>query len=249
MQVLSTALVVLLYQPNFPSVWSDGKLYVAEQNGSINVFTIGIDSNGNYIATTGQELVLANGGGVVKSIMNHNDNGALNPTLGDRQVTGLLVTGTASNPVLYISSSDPRIANNGELNLDTNSGIVSRVTWNGTNWVAVDILRGLPRSEENHANNGMVLSADGTKMYLAVGGNTNNGAPSSFFSYTAEYALSGSILEIDLSAINSLPILTDSDGGQINGAASPRQYIYDLPTLDDPNIPNVTGEQEKMRSG
>ena len=232
---------VTLSNPTSLQFGPDGKLYVAEQNGSINVFTIGIDSNGNYIATTGQELVLANGGGVVKSIMNHNDNGALNPTLGDRQVTGLLVTGTASNPVLYISSSDPRIANNGELNLDTNSGIVSRVTWNGTNWVAVDILRGLPRSEENHANNGMVLSADGTKMYLAVGGNTNNGAPSSFFSYTAEYALSGSILEIDLSAINSLPILTDSDGGQINGAASPRQYIYDLPTLDDPNIPNVTG--------
>ena len=147
---------VTLSNPTSLQFGPDGKLYVAEQNGSINVFTIGIDSNGNYIATTGQELVLANGGGVVKSIMNHNDNGALNPTLGDRQVTGLLVTGTASNPVLYISSSDPRIANNGELNLDTNSGIVSRVTWNGPNWVAVDILRGLPRSEEHHANNGMV---------------------------------------------------------------------------------------------
>jgi Malectin domain/Calx-beta domain len=218
----------------------DGRLYVTEQNGSVNAFTIALQ-NGQYVATAHEELLLTNGGGVVKSIMNHNDDGSLNAGLGDRQVTGVLVTGTAANPVLYVSSSDPRIATNGEQNLDTNSGIVTRVTWNGTAWVAVDILRGLPRSEENHSNNGMVLSADGTKLYLAVGGNTNNGAPSSYFSYTAEYALSGTVLEIDLTAINNLPILTDSDGGQINGGAVSRQYIYDLPTLDDPNVPNVTG--------
>ena len=217
----------------------DGRLYVSEQNGRINAFTIALQG-GNYVATAQEELVLANGGGVVKSIMNHNDKGSLDPFIGDRQVTGMLVAGTAANPVLYISSSDPRIGVNGDLNLDTNSGIVTRVTKTATGWAAVDILRGLPRSEENHANNGLVLSADGTKLYVAVGGNTNNGAPSSFFSYAGEYALSGTVLEIDLTAINNLPILTDSDGSQINGAALSRQYIYDLPTLDDPNIPNVT---------
>ena len=72
-------------------------------------------------------------------------------------------------------------------------------------------------------------------LYVAVGGNTNNGAPSQFFPYTTEYALSGTVLEIDLQDINSRQILTDNGPGQ-NG----RQYIYDLPTLDDPNIPNVT---------
>ncbi len=218
----------------------DGRLYVAEQGGRINAFTVTLQ-NGQYVATAQEELKLPNGGGVVKSIMNHNDDGSLQPFIGDRQVTGMLVTGTAANPVLYISSSDPRIAANGEQNLDTNSGIVTRVTKTANGWDAVDILRGLPRSEENHANNGMVLSPDGTKLYLAVGGNTNNGAPSQYFSYTGEYALSGTVLEIDLPAINSLPILTDTDGSQINGTAQPRQYIYDLPTLDDPNVPNVTG--------
>ena len=43
-------------------------------------------------------------------------------------------------------------------------------------WEAVDIVRVLPRSEENHSVNGMELSEDGTTLYLAVGGNTNNDA-------------------------------------------------------------------------
>lgn len=218
----------------------DGRLYVAEQNGSINAFTVTIE-NDEYIATAHEELFLANGGGVVKSIQNHNDNGSLSGN-SNRQVTGLIVAGTAENPVLYISSSDPRISQNGDVNLDTNSGVVTQVTWNGDDWEAVDIVRGLPRSEENHSINGLQLSPDGSKLYLAVGGNTNNGAPSQFFSFTAEYALSGTVLEIDLDDINSRPVLTDIAPGQDG-----RQYVYDLPTLDDPTVENVTdgvGEDE-----
>ncbi|MDY6898134.1 MAG: hypothetical protein SWZ49_08645, partial [Cyanobacteriota bacterium] len=214
---------------------ADGRLYVAEQNGTINAFTIELQ-NGAYIATANEELVLSNGAEVVKSIQNHNDDGSLSDEE-NRQVTGLVVTGTATNPVLYISSSDPRIATFVDTNLDTNSGVVTRVTWNGTEWEAVDIIRGLPRSEENHSVNGMVLSEDGTKLYLNVGGNTNNGAPSDFFAYTGEYALSGTVLEIDLVDIESRPILTDPNGGQNDTA---RQYIYDLPTLDDPTIGNIS---------
>ena len=180
--------------------------------------------------------MLPNGEEVVKSIQNHNDDGSIGIDIDNgnlitnRQVTGIVVTGTAENPVLYISSSDPRIGVNGEKQLDTNSGVVTRVTWTGTEWEAVDIIRGLPRSEENHSVNGMVLSPDGSKLYLAVGGHTNNGAPSQFFSYTGEYALSGTVLEIDLTDIESRQILTDTAGGQ-NGTS--RQYIYDLPTLDE----------------
>ena len=137
--------------------------------------------------------------------------------------------------MLYVSSSDPRISVNGEVNLDTNSGTITRLTRSGNSFEAVDIIRGLPRSEENHSNNGLVLSNDGNNLYVTVGGNTNNGAPSTFFSFANEYALSGTVLEIDLQDINSRPVLTDNGPGQ-NG----RQFIYDLPTLDDPNTPNIT---------
>lgn len=205
----------------------DGRLYVAEQNGQINAFTIGFQ-NGEYVATD-VEVIES-----VRNIQNHNDDGSLS-NISNRQVTGIVVTGTAAQPVLYVSSSDPRISTNGEVNLDTNSGTITRLTRVGNSFQAVDIIRGLPRSEENHSNNGLVISPDGNFLYVAVGGNTNNGAPSQFFSYTAEYALSGTVLEIDLQDINSRPILTDNGPGQ-NG----RQYIYDLPTLDDPNIPNIT---------
>ena len=226
----------ILNNPTSIQFGADGRLYVAEQNGTINAFTIELQ-NGEYVATANEELVLSNGAEVVKSIQNHNDDGSLNNNETNRQVTGLVVTGDATNPVLYISSSDPRISFNADVGIDTNSGVITRVTWNGTEWEAVDIIRGLPRSEENHSVNGMVLSDDGTKLYLAVGGNTNNGAPSGFFAYTGEYALSGTILEIDLLDIESRPILVDPNGGQ---NSTSRQYIYDLPTLDDPTISNIT---------
>ena len=225
----------VLNNPTSIQFGPDGRLYVAEQNGTINAFTIAIQ-NGEYVATANEELLLPNGSEVVKSIQNHNDDGSTSSE-SNRQVTGIIVTGTAENPVLYVSSSDPRLATFEDTNLDTNSGIVTQLTWNGTEWEAVDIVRGLPRSEENHSVNGMELSADGTKLYLMVGGNTNNGAPSDFFAYTGEYALSGTVLEIDLEDIENRPILTDLLGGQ-NGTS--RQYVYDLPTLDDPTITNVS---------
>ena len=146
----------------------------------------------------------------------------------------MLVTGTAANPVIYATSSDPRISSNADANLDTNSGVLTKLTWNGSAWNAVDLIRGLPRSEQNHAPNGMVLSPDGNTLYMAVGANTNNGAPSSFFSNTAEYALSASILAVNLTALNALPVKTDTSVGLNKG----RKYVYDLPTLDDPNTPN-----------
>jgi len=197
----------------------DGKLYVAEQDGTINVFTIAIQ-DGEYIAVDHEVLELPNGLGVVQGIQNHNDDGSLvsgqqpGGNTNNRQVTGIIVTGTEEEPVLYITSSDPRISANGEVGLDTNSGILTKVTYDSTTgeWDAVDLIRGLPRSEENHATNGMQLSADGSTLYMQVGGNTNNGAPSTFFSNTIEYTLSGTLLAIDLVALEQMPIKIDADG-------------------------------------
>ncbi|MBA3483921.1 MAG: hypothetical protein H0T51_19115, partial [Pirellulales bacterium] len=128
----------------------------------------------------------------------------------------ILVTGTAANPVLYVNSSDPRIgggSSGADLNLDTNSGIVSRLTKVGGAWQKLDLVRGLPRSEENHHANGLQLDAATNTLYVAMGGNTNMGAPSNNFSLLPEYALSAAILSIDLDAIGNT--------------------TYDLPTLDD----------------
>lgn len=215
-----------LQDPTTLQFGPDGKLYVGMDVGRIMVYTI--SKNGNsYTVTNAQTIDL------VLSIQNHNDDGSIDNTFPVRQVTGLLVTGTASNPVLYVSSSDPRVGGGGsagDLNLDTNSGIISRLTWNGSSWDKVDIVRGLPRSEENHSNNGMQLDASTNTLYIAVGGITNAGAPSNNFAYTTEYALSSAILKINLNTINSLPVRGSGNS----------KYIYDLPTLDDPTRTNIS---------
>ncbi len=184
----------------------DGRLYVAQQGGSI--YALEIERSGaNAYSVVSQETIDA-----INDIPNHDDDGSLNTGQGNRQVTGLTVGGTASQPVVYVSSSDPRIGGGGsgaELDLDTNSGSISRLTfdWNTDGSLAsVDhdvMVLGLPRSEENHAPNGLDLSDDGETLYLAQGGNTNKGAPSNNFAYTSEYALSSAALTIDLAQIEA----------------------------------------------
>ena len=199
----------------------DGRLYVGEQKGTISIYTIAKNGPGDFVATSTEEIEL------VRNIQNYNDDGTTS-SVKNRQVTGILVLGTASNPVIYVSSSDPRIGAGGgatDLDLDTNSGIISRLTWNGSEWEKVDIIRGLPRSEENHASNGMTYDAASNTIYLAQGGHTNAGAPSNNFAFSTEYALAAAILSIDLSAIEAMPILGSGNSS----------YIYDLPTLDDPD--------------
>ncbi len=191
----------------------DGRLYVAEQEGLIKAYTVKRNAANNY-AVTATETISS-----IKSIPNHNDDGTLNTSVIKRQVLGILVKGTASSPVVYVSSSDPRIGagagGKGDLNLDTNSGTVSRLTKNATGWSKLDLVRGLPRSEENHAPNGLQLDEATNTLYLSIGGNTNHGAPSNNFALTAEYALSAAVLKIDLNAIGNttydLPTLNDED--------------------------------------
>ncbi|MDJ0923879.1 MAG: choice-of-anchor D domain-containing protein, partial [Acidimicrobiia bacterium] len=193
----------------------DGRLYVTQQNGMVYAYTISRDGapagSGSYTVTDTEPIDL------IKNIPNHNDDGSLNTSQTNRQVTGILATGTAANPVLFVTSSDPRIGAGGsgtDSNLDTNSGIISKLTWNGASWDKIDVVRGLPRSEENHATNGMALTPDGNTLYVMSGGHTNQGAPSNNFAETPEYALSAAMLKVDLAMIDS------TYGGS-----------YDLPTV------------------
>ncbi|MCZ4263061.1 hypothetical protein O4G76_19730, partial [Limimaricola sp. G21655-S1] len=236
-------------------VWgADGRLYVTEVDGDVHVLTIAFgdpdptdgDTTARFHVT--DQVTLNH----VKSIPNHNDDGSANAAT-KRQVTGIDVTpqfDANGDPVMiggkpavtvYVTSSDSRIGAGGggaDANLDTNSGIITKLTQTGPNsWDAVDLVRGLARSEENHALNGLeviqVLDADGKlvseRLIVANGGNANNGAPSNHFAGQQETAYSAAILEVDLTMLASMPVLTD--GG--------RKYVYDVPTLDDPALPGA----------
>lgn len=208
----------------------DGRLYAAQVDGSLYAFTIETAADGYRVVST--EAI-----NVVRAITNYDDDGTLAaPEVQNagRLVTGILVVGGSGAPgtpvVLYVSSSDPRFGSQQDVNLDTNSGIVSRLERdvNG-NWTRLDLVRGLPSSESDHAVNGMQLSADGRTLLLGVAGHTNQGAPSFQFAYHSETSYSAALVSIDLAAIDALPTQVDRFGNA---------YRYDLPTLpagpDDP---------------
>jgi hypothetical protein len=145
----------------------------------------------------------------------------------ERLVTGILVTGTPARPVIYVTSGDPRFGpgiSRRNDPVDTNSGVVSRLERTPEGWRRLDLVRGLPRSDADHASNGLALSPDGTTLYVAQGSNTNMGAPWDHFGDVPEYELSGAILSIDLTRIG--------------------ERTYDLPTRDDPDRPGVADEND-----
>lgn len=220
----------------------DNRLYVSQQNATIYAYNVVRNGENDYDVINTETINL-----VKDFVPNHNDDGTPN-TSNSRQVTGIYLTGSPNNPVLYVSSSDSRIGaggGGGDANLDTNSGVISRLTCISgmnannqcTNWEKVDLVRGLPRSEENHSSNGMALDAANNILYLASGGFTNAGAPSNNFAFITEYALSAAILSIDLNAISALPIQNDTT----RYPGYTYKWIYDLPTVDDPTRSNVNG--------
>ncbi|QIO24603.1 malectin domain-containing carbohydrate-binding protein [Haloarcula sp. JP-L23] len=181
----------------------DNRLYVSTQGGTLYAVEINRTGENSYQATDVEQI------DAINDIPNHDDFGNYNTGENNRQVTGLTVGGTASQPVVYVTSSDPSIdVGTDDDDTDTNSGALSRLTLSYTNEnisnVDHDVMvLGLPRSEENHSPNGVDLSNDGDTLYIAQGGHTNKGAPGDNFGHTPEYALSGAILEIDLAQIEA----------------------------------------------
>lgn len=242
---------VTLSQPTALAWGPDGRLYVTEVDGDLKILTVvfGDKAPGDSVDAAAFYVASAVTLNLVRNLPNRNDDGQASAAAA-RQVTGIDVKphfDAQGNPVLiegkpaaviYVTSSDSRVGAGGtgaDINLDTNSGVLTRIVQTGPNsWEAVDLVRGLPRSEENHAPNGLEvvqeLDAEGrllsSRILLASGGNTNTGAPSNNFAGQPESPLSGALLEIDLDALAALPLKTD--------AASGRKYVYDLPTLDDP---------------
>lgn len=199
----------------------DGRLYVADQLGLIKVYTVERNSANDY-EVVGTEIITN-----ILDIPNHNDDGSPAPSVTARQITGIVVTGTPTNPVLYVGSSDPRhaVASTAppSQSLDTNSGVISRLTWNGSSWDHIQLVQGIPRSAENHSINGMTLLGD--TLYVCVSGNTNMGAPSTNFSGLMEYAYATAIITVDLNAIGdttyAMPTLDDEDRAGVDDLNDP----------------------------
>ncbi|MEN0078750.1 MAG: putative Ig domain-containing protein [Pseudomonadota bacterium] len=216
-------------------VGEDGTIYLitSQQNGTITVSEVTSTGTGEN-KTYSEEIVFETT--IINTIKNHNDDGTLATNTNNRQVTGFHAGIDENGDIeLYVTSSDPRIGGGGKdnvvnKNVDTNSGVISKVTINvpgseanDGDWSAakIDLVRGIPRSEENHSINGVDFTPDG-KLLVMVGGFANAGAPSQNLVYTPEYFLSGTLLEVDVAAIEALDTKTDSEG---------QQYKYDLPTL------------------
>lgn len=191
----------------------DGRLYVTCRDGRIWAHTVQRTSANQYSVTASEAIT------VVNELPNHDDNGTVNGSVTNRLITGLLVQGTPSDPVIWVTSSDPRMNVAGDIGLDTNAGILSRLHRVLGVWSRHDVVRGLPRSENDHLTNGIALDTLTHTMYVCQGGSANMGAPSLNFSFLPEYALTAAILSVDLDAIG--------------------EATYDLPTLDDEDRPGA----------
>jgi hypothetical protein len=216
----------------------DDRLYVSTQGGT--VYALAVERNGeNDYQVTNEVQIDA-----IKDIPNHDDLGNIESGENNRQITGLTVGGTASQPVVYVGSSDPEIdVGQDDDDTDTNSGAISRLTINPgsdgvlqASEVSHDVMvLGLPRSEENHATNGLDLTPDGDTLYVAQGGHTNKGAPGDNFGHTPEYALSAAVLEIDLAQIennhNAKSLQSE------NSNYPDLDYFYSIPTVQGGALP------------
>jgi N-acetylneuraminic acid mutarotase/regulation of enolase protein 1 (concanavalin A-like superfamily) len=205
-----------LLGPTVVKLGPDGRLYVSGVNGRIFILTLDqtkLMQAGQTAVTNVQEIDdIYNHPSLTCNVNNQPFNCQPSSTPG-RQLTGMTFdpASTASNVILYVSNSNFSTTVT-SMAIDTYSGTITRLTLqpgigNTMNVVSdVDLVVGLPRSRESHATNGIRVGPDGW-LYIAQGGNTNAGQPSSFFLNLPDYYLGAAVLRLNLGALPSnLPI-------------------------------------------
>ena len=222
-------------------------LFVAQQDGTLWRYVVEKGPDG--FAVSKAKTPTQKGPAAIEidairdGVLNYDDDGGAGP-VGVRQVTGLMaaeeVIDGVARDVLYVASSDNRIGGGADAefeNIDSNSSQLHRLVLDQKTGAVLDsvaLVRGLPRSAENHSANGMDLAVDpetgDALLYLAVGANTNKGAPSNNFVGFVDTALTGAIVKINLTQMSAYDVRTDGAG---------ERFVIDLPTLDDPDRPDV----------
>ena len=217
----STAVAVpALANPTTLALGPDGRLYAAGMNGKIFAFTLDptkVSSPNVPAVTKVQEIDNI----YLKPSIVCDSNGlncALQPAPGNgRQVTGIVIdrASTSADIRLYVTHSGMSRGKT-DMTLYTYGGQLTRLTLKpgaadpSTLTVAADedLIVGLPRSREAHALNGMDFGPDGW-LYIAVGGNTNAGAPSTFFANLPEYYLAAAVLRLNVNNLAGTPLPLD----------------------------------------
>ena len=211
----------LLKQPTTMQFGPDGRLYVGQQNGYVHVLTLNAARQVTAVARID----------TIFNSPNVNSDGSAAPTVKGRHLIGIDFdpASTPQNPILWAVHSDPRFCFNKTpetcaVNVD--SGILTRLS--GPDFDAApsrsDIVTGLPRSRENHSPNAVHFGPDGW-LYMAIGSDTNYGAPSSAFSGLNERFLTAAVLRFNVKgAAGQFPI----DVRNVNTPAGLRPGVFEL---------------------
>src|SRR6185503_95952 len=94
----STLQGTALTSPTALQFGPDGRLYVTQQNGTILIYGVTRNGPNSYVVNSTETITS------VRDIPNRNDTtGAINASVTGREVTGILVAGTAANPVIYVA--------------------------------------------------------------------------------------------------------------------------------------------------
>ncbi len=210
----------LLDNPSTLAIGPDQRLYVGQQNGRIHALTL----NANRDVTAVQVY------NTIYNTPNKNADGTSATGVVGRTLLGIVFdpASTAAKPIMYVSHSDPRIGENNSvtaLSIDTYSGMITRLT--GPNFDdsanRQNLVTELPRSRENHGPNGFAWGPDGW-LYMTEGGNTNNGAKSTFFSNLPEYYLAAAVLRVNVKSASFAPFSAKN----ITSKATEKSGIFEV---------------------